>query len=103
MRFQKITAIISLTSVEKVCQALKHAGVTWITVSEQRGHGEHPILSERHCLSNCMRVEIFIEKEKTMDIVDLIGHAAYEGEESEGMIAIETIDDFVPIKEFKEK
>lgn len=103
MSFQKITAIISLTSVDKVCQALKHAGVTWVTVSQQRGHGENPILSERHCLSNCVHVEIFIEKEKTMEIVDLLGHAAYEGEESEGMIAIETIDDFFPIREFKNK
>lgn len=100
MQFQKITAMISLTSVEKVCQALKHANITWICVSQQRGHGETPILSERHCLSNCIHIEIFIEKEKAMEIVTLLGQAAYEGKESEGMIALETIDNIFPIKEF---
>jgi len=34
--------------------------------------------------------------------VDKIVHAAYEGIESDGMIAIETADEFIPIKEFKE-
>lgn len=101
MSFQKITAIISLTAVDKVCQALKHADVTWVTASQQRGHGEHPIYSERHCMSSCMHIEVFIENEKAMEIVDLIGNAAYEGEESEGMIALETVDNLIPIKEFK--
>lgn len=102
MRFQKITAVISLTSVDNVCHTLKHAGVTWITASQLRGHGEHPVYSERDCMSSCMRIEIFIEKEKAMDIIDLIGRAAYEGEESEGVIALETIDELFPIKEFRE-
>jgi nitrogen regulatory protein PII len=103
MRFQKITAIISLTAVDKVCHALKHADVTWITASQQRGHGEHPIYSERDCMSSCMHIEIFIEEKKVKEVVDLLGRTAYEGEESEGMIAIETIDNLIPIKMFKGK
>lgn len=100
MGFQKITAMISLTSMDKVCQALKHANITWISVSQQRGHGEHPILSDRHCLSDCIHIEIFIEAERATEVVNLLGHAAYEGEESEGMIVTQTIDNLYPIKEF---
>ncbi len=103
MRFKKITAIISLTAVDKVCHALKHADVTWIAASQQRGHGEHPIYSERDCMSSCMHIEIFIEQEKVEEIVDLLGRTAYEGEESEGMIAVGPIDDLIPIKTFKDK
>jgi len=101
MNFQKITAIISLTAKDNVCHALKHAGVTWVTVSPQRGHGKTPMFSERDCMSHCMRIEIFIENEKAMDIIDLIGNAAYEGKGSEGMIALENIDNIFPIKDFR--
>ena len=101
MSFKKITAIISLTAKDKVCHALKHADVTWITVSPQRGHGEDPMFSERDCMSSCMRIEIIIEQVRSMSIIDLIGHAAYEGKGTEGMIAVETIDELFPIKDFK--
>ena len=53
-------------------------------------------------MSEWVRVEIIIEQEKVKDIMDKITHAAYEGIESDGMIAIETVDKFIPIKEFKE-
>jgi len=48
-----------------------------------------------------MRIEIIIEQDRSMSIIDLIGHAAYEGKGTEGMIAVETIDELFPIKDFK--
>lgn len=53
-------------------------------------------------MSEWVRVELITEQEKVKDIVDKIAHAAYEGIESDGMIAIEMVDEFIPIKEFKE-
>ena len=53
-------------------------------------------------MSHCLRIEIFIEKDKAKDIIDLIGYAAYECIGSEGMIAIEDIDSLFPIKDFWE-
>lgn len=101
MRFKKITAMITRTSLDRVSDALKNIQVTWITVCSQRGHGEHPVISERDWMSDCVRIEIFIEGEKTKDVVDAIGYAAYEGLESNGMIAVESVEEFIPIREFK--
>jgi len=101
MSFKKITAMITRTALDRVSDALRNVHVTWITVCTQRGHGEHPVLSERDWMSDCVRIEIFIENEKTKDVVDAIGHAAYEGTESNGMIAVESVDEFIPIREFK--
>jgi nitrogen regulatory protein PII len=101
MSFKKITAMITRTSLDRVSDALRNVQVTWITVCTQRGHGENPVVSERDWMSDCVRIEIFSESEKTKDIVEAIGFAAYEGKESNGMIAVESIEEFMPIKDFK--
>jgi len=102
MHFQKFTAILPELTLEKVIKALMNVDVTWVTVCKQRGHGEYRNYFVNDCMSEWVRVEILIEQEKVKDIVDKIVHAAYEGIESDGMIAVETVDEFIPIKEFKE-
>ena len=103
MQFKKITAMITRTSLERVTDALRNIHVTWITVCTQRGHGETPVISERDWMGDCVRIEIFIEADATKDVVEAIGYAAYEGAESNGMIAVETVDEFLPIRDFKTK
>ena len=101
MKFKKVTAMITRTSLEKVSDALRNVHVTWITVCTQRDHGETPVISERDWMGDCVRIENFIEEDSIKKVVEAIGYAAYEGTESNGMITVESVDNFMPIKEFK--
>lgn len=103
MPFKKITAIISEQNLEKVLTSLDDAGATWVTVCKQHGHGEYRNYFVKHYMGEFIRIEVFIEHEKVKDIVNAIGYAAYDGIESDGMIAVELVEDFLPVKEFKER
>ena len=101
MNYKRITAIISDTSLEKVEENLVGLGVNWITVSKNRGHGEHRDYYQRDCMTDCIRIEIFIESDKAKCIADAICYAAYEGTNSDGMVAISPVEEFMLAREFK--
>lgn len=102
MSYKRITAIIPDTSLEKVENNLVGLDVNWITVSKNRGHGEHRDYFQKDCMTDCIRIEIFIESDKARCIADAICYAAYEGENSEGMVAISPVEEFMRVREFKE-
>lgn len=102
MSYKRITAIIPETSLEKVEGNLVGLGVIWITVSRNRGHGEHRDYYQRDCMTDCIRIEIFIESDKARCIADAICYGAYEGTNSDGMVAISPVEEFMKVREFKE-
>lgn len=101
MSYKRITAIIPDTSLAKVESNLVGLGVNWITVSKNRGHGEHRDYFQNDCMTDCIRIEIFIETNKAGCIADAICYAAYEGLNSEGMVAISPVEEFMRVREFK--
>lgn len=101
MDYKRITAIIPDTSLEKVESSLVGLGVNWITVSKNRGHGEHQNYFQKDCMTDCIRIEIFIESDKAKCIADAICYATYEGEDSDGMVAILPVEEFMRVREFK--
>ena len=101
MIFNKITAIIPYTAIDKVIDNLIGLGVIWITVEKVRGHGEYRNYFEKDCMTDCIRVEIFIEEEKVRCITDAICYAAYDGINSDGMIAIHSVEEFIRVRDFK--
>ena len=102
MDYKRITAIIPDTSIENVKSNLIGLGVNWITVSRNRGHGEHMDYYQKDRMTDCIRIEIFIEEEKAICIADAICYGAYDGENSDGMVAISPVDKFIMVREFKE-
>lgn len=101
MNFKRITAIIPDISLEKVESNLVGLGVNWITVSKNRGHGEYRDYFQKDCMSDCVRIEIFVEANKARCIADAICYAAYDGLNSDGMVAISSVDEFLIVREFK--
>ena len=89
MNYKRITAIIPDTSLEKV-------------ESNLVGLGEHRDYFQKDCMTDCIRIEIFIESDKARCIADAICYAAYEGENSEGMVSISPVEEFMRVREFSE-
>jgi nitrogen regulatory protein PII len=102
MRVNKITAVIPYTAIDKVEENLTALGVVWITVEKVRGHGEHVNYYDKDCMTDCIRIEVFIEEEKARCIADAICYGAYDGKNSDGMVAIHPVEEFIRVRDFKE-
>ena len=102
MRFNRITAIIPYSAIDKVKDNLIGLGIDWVTIEKLRGHGEHLNYFEKDCMTDCICIEVFIEEQKARCIADAICYATYDGENSDGMIAIHPVEEFIRVRDFKE-
>ncbi len=100
-----ITAIVKPFKLNDVKEALEHAGITGLTVSEasgygrQRGHTEVYRGAEYQIdLVPKVRIEIVVEAEQVDEILDVIVRAARTERIGDGKIWVTPLDDVVRVR-----
>lgn len=86
--FRKITAIIQVSRLESVEQALKEIAVPGISVTKVKGYGEYANFFSRDWTSEHARIEIYTQVDKVDSITAAIMEAAHTGEEGDGIIVV---------------
>lgn len=102
MNFRKITAIFPGLELEKVEQALIGIGVPGMTVCNTHGLGEYRNYYAKDSMTDCVRVEIFIEADRADEIVKTIARTVHHGMNSDGIVAVLPVEDLLHIREFEE-
>jgi len=102
MNYRKITAIIPTQSLDEVEKKLASIGVPGMTVTKVKGYGDYRNFYAKDTMSDCSRVEIFIEVDKAKQIVNAIASTVHQGMNTNGVIAILPVEEFMHIREFKE-
>lgn len=102
MKFRKVTAIIPSLSLDDVEKELIALGVPGMTVTKAHGLGEYRNYYAKDSMSDCSRVEVFIEAEKAKQIANTIAKAVHQGMSTDGIIAILPVEELIHIREFHE-
>ena len=102
---KKIEAVIQPFKLDSVKDALTHAGITGITISDVRGHGRQKGHSEVYRGAEYkvdfvpkIKLELVIPSARTEEIISLIIAAAQTGKFGDGKIFISDIADAVRIR-----
>ncbi len=102
---KKIEAIIQPFKLEDVKEALKHAGIDGMTISEVRGHGRQKGHKEVYRgqeynvdLLPKIKVEIVVPDSRLDETLKTLADAARTGKLGDGKIFISHIDDAVRIR-----
>lgn len=107
--FQKITAILRVKKLTDVEHKLSEHGVDGMTVTMVKGFGEcHPDSDFGYAktidrLVGHVRIEVFVETDKTEAIVEVIAKAACTGHAGDGVIAVLPVTRFVHIRNYAEQ
>lgn len=96
MTTQQIEAIIRVSALEPVEEALKNAGVSGLTISRVRGYGAYRNYFRDDWTHRYARLEIFTSRAR--EIADLIVDSAHTGQAGDGIVAIEPVDEVIRIK-----
>lgn len=103
MKYRKVTAIIPKSVLEKVEQALYEIGIPGMTVSKTHGLGEYRNYYASDHMSDCSRIEIFIEEDKAKIVASTIARASHQGLDTDGIIAILPVEEFIHINDYVEE
>jgi len=103
MKHKKVTAIIPQLELEKVEHALMVIGIPGMTVSKTHGMGDYKNYYANDSMQDCSRLEIFIEEEKAKLVAKTIARTVHQGMNSDGIIAILPLEEFIHIKDYSEE
>ena len=103
MKYRKVTAIIPTISLNDVEHALMEIAVPGMTVTKARGMGEYRNYYAKDSMTDSSRVEVFIKEENAQEVADTIAKAVHQGMNTDGVIAIMPVDDFMHIREYGNK
>ncbi len=103
MNYRKVTAIIPTFSLDAVEKALLDIAVPGMTVTKARGMGEYRNYYAKDSMSDCSRVEVFIDSENAKEVANTIAKAVHQGMSTDGVIAILPVDEFIHIREYSNK
>ena len=101
MSYRKIIAIIPTLKLEDVEINLKQAGVPGMSVSSVHGYGEYRNYYTNDTMTDCSRVEVYADTKKVKQIVIAIAKATGQGLDSDGVIAILPVEEFLHIHEIE--
>jgi nitrogen regulatory protein P-II 1 len=99
MEFCKVNAIIHINSLEAVEEALRRLGTCQVAVSRVKGYCDYKNLYDPDWMAEQARVEVFVRREQAAAVADAICHAAYSGEDSDGIVAVVPVETLVRIKD----
>lgn len=102
MNYRKVTAIIPTISLEEVENELMAIGVPGMSVTKVHGYGDYRNFYTKDSMSDCTRIEIFTEASKAKQIVRTIASTVHQGMSTDGVIAIQPVEEFIHIREFNE-
>ena len=103
MKYRKVTAIIPKISREKVEEELMAIDVPGMTVSKAHGMGDYRNYYTKDYMTDCSRLEIFIEADKAKLVARTIAQTVHQGMSSDGVIAILPVEEFIHIKDYMEE
>lgn len=95
---KKIEAIIPSRKFNELEAALRHFGISGMTVTEVKGYGNQQTRPESYLLLPKTKVEIFAPDDQTDSIVDTIIKACHTGQAGDGKIALYEIQDLIRIR-----
>lgn len=100
-----IVAVIKHFKLDNVKDALSHAGIQGMTVTEVKGFGRQKGHVEIYRGSSFevrfipkLKIEVAVSDEKLEEIVDIIQKAAHTGEVGDGKIFIYDLKDIIRIR-----
>jgi len=102
MHYRKITAIIPSLALEEVEQSLLDFDIPGMTISKAHGMGEYRNYYANDRMTDCCRVEVFIEENEAKQIANIIASTVHKGMSTDGVIAILPVEDFMHIKDYRE-
>jgi len=100
---KKVEAIINLAKLGPVRKALEAAGIEELTISEVKGAGPGPLVSDEYrgsthaLLLPKLRVETLVEDYKATQVVEAISRAARSGRAGDGVVYVSAVDEVVRI------
>ena len=103
MKYRKVTAIIPQISLEQVEEELLAINIPGMTVSKAHGMGDYRNYYTNDYMSNCSRLEVFIEADKAKLVAKTIARTVHQGMSSDGVIAILPVEEFMHIKDYTEE
>ncbi len=103
MKYLKVTAIIPSLTLDDVEKALIAVGVPGMSVTKVHGYGEYRNYYSEDTMTDCARIEIFIEAEKAKSIAKTIANTVHQGMSTDGVIAIMPVEEFLHIHDFHKK
>jgi nitrogen regulatory protein PII len=102
---QLISAVVRLTKVDDICDAVQVFGFRGLTVTDATGYGKHRGGAEMYRgaqysskYERRAKIEIVVPDEDVQDIVDLICKVAGSGRMGDGKIWISPIREVVRIR-----
>jgi nitrogen regulatory protein PII len=93
MNIKKVTAIIDEIQLDKVEKELGTHGIKGFTIHPVSGRGEYCNTYSRNQLVNHVQIEIYTSESHAGPIARLIMQTADVGVQSEGLVAISSVDE----------
>ena len=103
MEYRKVSAIIPTLSLEKVEKALLESGVPAVCVCKVHGYDDYKNYFANDVMSDSSRVDVIVSKDRSREIVKVIATAAHQGMNSDGVIAVVPVEEFLRIRDFNEE
>ncbi|NOX68128.1 MAG: P-II family nitrogen regulator [Gammaproteobacteria bacterium] len=99
MTIQRITAIVPIDMIEPLEKSLRACGVPGITVEHVQGYGEHPNFFRRDLMQENARIFVYLNAECVDLVVDAIVRCAHKIGATAGIVAVESIDRLVSLRD----
>jgi|GEM_PF-290374 len=93
MKMKKVIAIVSEVQLDNIEAALMQHGVSGFTLHPVRGRGNYCNTYSRDSLVSHVQIEIYTAAAHASKIAHLIMKVADVGANSEGLVAIESLDE----------
>jgi nitrogen regulatory protein P-II 1 len=93
---KSVTAIVRMSSLERVVKAFELNGIHSMTISEIKGLGEEVRLNNPYSIHD--RIELFVSDDKADAVVKTILENSRTGLAGDGVIAVATLDYAVKIR-----
>ncbi len=98
MFFKKVTAVISMSCLEKVELCLHEIKISGMSVIKGKGYGEYANFFTNDWNVDHAQVSVLVRSEKVKEVVDAIMDAAHCGSTGDGLISVMPVDDLYNIR-----
>ena len=98
MELSAVIAIVRREALERVEESLRAIGVAGISISKVKGYGEYHNFFALDGLTDNVRVEIFVRRDRASTITDAIIGAAHTGSRGDGIVVVHPIEKFINIR-----
>ncbi len=95
---RKVTAIVRMGRLERVERRLQDLLIPGITVTKVKGYGEYEDFFARDWMTEHVRIEIFLRRERAQEIALAIVDAAHTGVPGDGIVVVLPVESIYRIR-----